>query len=387
MKNPTHNILIGGDVCPTASNVAAFQSGKIDRIFSDDLLKVINDSEGLIINLETPLVDIESPIVKSGPNLISPVGCVNALNNLPLTLVGLANNHILDQGEKGLHSTLDTLKAAEINCIGAGRNLSEAMQSASLILNGRRIGVYACAEHEFTIADEDAAGANPFDPLTSLFEIQRLSKENDRVIVLFHGMKEYYRYPSPETQRRCRAMVEAGASLVICQHSHCIGCFEKYNDSIIVYGQGDFCFPMGDENEYRKTGLLVSYDYYDNAVSYLPLLNEGNVVRLADDAEASEIMNGFYSRSHEIHSPGFIESNWMSFCAALEGEYTESLLRSMKPRGLSKIMRFVWRIGGQQSGFRSGQPVTPLQNILQCEAHREVLEAILKTHVSTDDRK
>lgn len=35
-------------------------------------------------------------------------------------------------------------------------------------------------------------------------------------------------------------MVDCGADMIICQHSHCIGSFEKYKQSGILYGQGNF---------------------------------------------------------------------------------------------------------------------------------------------------
>ena len=68
----------------------------------------------------------------------------------------------------------------------------------------------------------------------------------DYTIVLYHGGKEYYRYPSPNLQRVCRYMIEKGTDLVICQHSHCIGCEENYLSGKIVYGQGNFIFDCDD---------------------------------------------------------------------------------------------------------------------------------------------
>src|SRR5690606_29065463 len=118
-----------------------------------------------------------------------------------------------------------------------------------------KIGFYVCAEHEFSIASVDSPGANPFDPLESLDHIADLKNECDYVVVLYHGGKEHYRYPSPYLQKVCRKMADKGANLVICQHSHCIGCFEVYKDSTLVYGQGNFIFNKHD-NEYWKTSIL-----------------------------------------------------------------------------------------------------------------------------------
>ena len=51
-------------------------------------------------------------------------------------------------------------------------------------------------------------------------------------------------------------MVEKGVDLVICQHSHCIGCLEEYEESTIVYGQGNFIFDYSD-SEFWESSLLI----------------------------------------------------------------------------------------------------------------------------------
>ena len=93
--------------------------------------------------------------------------------------------------------------------------------------DGLKVGIYVCAEHEFSIATEKLPGANPFDPLWSLDHIQKLKQQCDYVVVLYHGGKEEYRYPSPELQKVCRRISEKGADLVLCQHSNCVGCQEE----------------------------------------------------------------------------------------------------------------------------------------------------------------
>lgn len=136
----------------------------------------------------------------------------------------LANNHILDQGEQGLHSTMDVLNSNNIPFAGVGKNIQEASKPYIKQFENFRLGVYCCAEHEFSIANENKAGANPFDPLESLDHISQLKKEVDYLVVLYHWGKEHYRYPSPNLQKTCRKLVEKGADLVVCQHSHFIGC-------------------------------------------------------------------------------------------------------------------------------------------------------------------
>ena len=56
------------------------------------------------------------------------------------------------------------------------------------------------AEREFSIADDKTPGANPLD-LINFVNAIRQHKQQGIFIVLIHGGKEYYPYPSPEMVR------------------------------------------------------------------------------------------------------------------------------------------------------------------------------------------
>src|SRR5699024_431430 len=234
-----------------------------------ELFDIWINADFRLFNLEVPITDKASPISKQGPNLIAPKSTINGIKGLHPSLITLANNHILDQNEQGLFSTSNLLDKNNIHHIGAGENLNKASEPYIFQWNGNKIGVYTCAEHEFTIATENSAGANPFDPLESLDHIAKLKSKCNYVIVLYHGGKEHYRYPSPYLQKVCRKIVDKGADLVICQHSHCVGSFEEYDKGTIVYGQGNFIFNEHN-NEFWNTGLLVKVDDIFN-IEYIPI--------------------------------------------------------------------------------------------------------------------
>ena len=372
-------IIIGGDIAPTSSNLVLFRSGKTEELLGDDLLKVLGQADFRIFNLETPLADIESPIVKNGPCLIAPVDTIKVIQAIKTNLVSVANNHILDHGAQGLFSTLKTLQENNIATVGAGSNLQEAAQPYILELNSIKIGVYACAEHEFTIASEKRAGANPFDPLESFDHISDLKRNCDYVIVLYHGGKEYYRYPSPDLQKICRKMATKGANLIICQHSHCIGACEKYQGSVIVYGQGNFLFDYED-NEFTRTALLVDVEFTtaEMKVSFLPLTKQGNVVRLADNQYAAEILSSYRQRSEKILEEGFVEQQYDQLAIQKLNAYLAAFMGNSWPfRVMNKLIGYRWT-----SFMRSECSLTQLRNYVECEAHRELILAGLKEHLA-----
>lgn len=399
-------IMIGADLVPTESNAELFKRGDARTLVGDELLEKLNSADYTIFNLEVPLTDEQHPIIKCGPNLIAPTATIAGLKEINPHFFGLANNHILDQGTEGLASTVKMLKDADIEYSGVGKNLDEASKPFIKEIGGRRIGIYCCAEHEFSIATETEPGANPFDPLESLDHVEALKKKTDYVIVLYHGGKEHYRYPSPYLQKVCRRLVDKGADLVVCQHTHCIGCEEKYKDGTIVYGQGNFLFDDSD-NEFWQTGMLIELNASDSVatmnempetedicktsqvtgvgdtnegseftVSYVPIVKDGNKVRLAETEKAKEILDTFQKRSEQIKQPEFVNKNYTTFAEQMEKEYLHRFSgafgRNIFVRALNKFTSY---------GFmKKLYPVTSkvaIENVLDCEAHRELaIEAL-----------
>lgn len=375
-------ILIGADIVPVKSNMEFFERGEVEKLVDPTLAKVLQNADYRIFNLEVPLTDRETPISKCGPALIAPTKSAKGIKALGADFLTLANNHILDQGEQGLQSTIAVLNKLGIAHAGVGANLAEAQKPFILDDDGNKIGIYCCAEHEFSIAGEHNAGANPFDPLESLDHIASLKSECDSVIVLYHGGKEKYRYPSPYLQKVCRKIVEKGADLVVCQHTHCIGCEEKYLSGTIVYGQGNFLFDDCD-NEYWNTSLLISL-HTDNMqdVDYLPLVKRGSMVALAVQ-EKKEILNGFLSRSDEIQKEGLIEekyseiaySQYVRYLSMLQGKrYSSYCFRAMnKLTGHRLLTRLLHRIYNNENAHNQ------MINVMECEVHRECFLHYLKT--------
>lgn len=363
-------IIIAGDLVPTNSNIGIFEKGDVNALLGEELLSIWNSSDLRLLNLEVPLTDIESPISKSGPNLIAPLNTIKGIKALNPSLITLANNHILDQGIQGLKSTMETLKKYDIPFVGVGDNLLESSKSYIIEEKGKKIGVYACAENEFSIATLDKPGANPFDPFESLDHIEELKSKSDYVIVLYHGGKEHYRYPSPYLQKACKKMVDKGADFVICQHSHAVGSFEKHKDSTIVYGQGNFIFDLAD-NEYWNNGLLIKVSIDEEvSIDYIPIIKNENTIKLAIGKDMEKILSDFNKRSKDILEEGFIKENYAEFAEKNIVNYLTKLSGFGKWK--SRIDRHLlnnWMLKRRYSK----KNLLAIENYIKCEAHNELL--------------
>ncbi len=365
------SIIIGGDIVPPSDRLADFNSG---TLIDEKVINYLEEADVRIFNLETPLTKRNTPIVKQGKSFRNAPEAVLGLKHLKVDVVSLANNHVLDQGEYGLLDTINALENAEIRHVGAGRNIEVATKSCLIEQNGMIIGIYACTEHEFSIATDTSAGANPYDPMESFDHIAELKRKCDKVIVLYHGGYEYYPYPSPLLQKTCRKMVDKGADLVVCQHSHCVGCAEEYKGAAIVYGQGDF-LSSHFAAERENTGLLVKVNCVSGELLYLPICQRDGCVMLAQGEAKDYILQQFGHRSAQIMEIGFIEKQFRNFAQSKQNYYFYALA------GFGKWMRRIdrWLFSGRLSkGRYNAAKRLAIRNYIECEAHWELMLENLK---------
>lgn len=368
-------LLFGADVVPTESNFAAFSSGDAAALLGDKLLSRWLAADARVFDLECALFDGDAPIDKNGPALRAPEGCIAGIAALKPNYAVLANNHILDHGEAGLSRTISLLRGAGVWTLGAGETLFEAAKPRILTVGGTRVGLYACAEHEFSIAAEMGAGANPFDALETPDHVRALRRDCDVLVVLYHGGREHYPYPTPLLQKRLRKLVSCGADLVLCQHGHCVGCFERYGSGVIVYGQGNFLFDARDGEPCWDEGLLVELTLDANkTVDFVPLVRAPGGVRLAGGDAAQSTLDGFFKRSEEIQTSGFVEEAFAEY-AKKTAQRTAAVLL-----GDSAFLRGVNVLTGRKPlGRLYGRRARlALVNHLECESLREVLAEALK---------
>lgn len=372
-------INIGADFAPTQYNEKYFCAGNINKIIGAECYKQLLFADLNIFNLETPLTNTESPILKCGPNLIAPTKAISTYSKIPNLLLGLANNHIMDQDVQGLESTINVLKQNGVDYCGAGENLGEASKGKIIEIKNKIVGIYACAEHEFSIADENTPGANPFDLLESFGHVRELKKKCDYIIVLYHGGKEYYRYPSPDLQKYCRKFIENGADLIVCQHTHCIGSRENYKAGTIIYGQGDFLLDINEDNEYVHSSILLDVCINRNlSVSEIPLVKTGKFVKKASVSESNRIMNEYVHRSQNVSDEIFIKKQYAKFANDMMDSYLMSIL------GSNIIFRVLNKLLGGKIGnlLYNKKSILKIYNIIFCEAHRELLLKGLKNKYS-----
>ena len=353
--------LLLGDICPTAVNYHLFREEDIPTLFTD-AVRVFEGADFAVANLECALTERDTPIRKIGGLQKAPRQTARVMKKLGVDLCVLSNNHIMDFGPGGIRDTLDALEEQGIPHTGFGENYEDSRKNFLLEKDGERIAFVAVCEHEYCYATEERMGARPFDWIDTMEDIAEAKKDADRVIVLYHGGKEYCQYPSPRLRKLCQTMIRRGADLVLCQHSHCIGTYEAWEGGHILYGQGNFHYTEPCDEEVWYTGLAVHYDTRENTVSFTPLRAGEFSIRLAEDG--AQILDALTCRSEKLQN-GQWKQQWRDFCESVRPNYYNAVRKA----------------------FVDGAPPKDDEmfgHYLDCEAHTDVWRELYATWWHTE---
>lgn len=373
-------IIIAGDLVPTQTNIDKFTNSNLLEKMDTKFQKVWCKADFRMFNLECPLGKDMKAMDKSGPNLIAPTETIYGIKSLKPNLIFLSNNHIKDYGEEGIDNTIRLLKENNINYTGIVNNSKENAKAYYIEKDDIKVGIYNLCENEFSVATIDSKGGNPLNEIKNYKEIRQAKEECDYLIIIFHGGKEFYRYPSPNLQRICRNFVDFGADIVITQHSHCVGCVEEYQNGKIIYGQGNFIFDNGVNDEYWSTSLLLNMDINKEGISinYIPIEKNKELIKVSEDLT---IVNNFLERSKNIKEEDFIEKEYEKFSKKNLNIYLNIM---NKVRFYKKILN---RIFNRKFFIKTYNKIDCLRilNIIECEAHRELLICGLKSKINEEN--
>ena len=358
---------IGGDLSITPSSRRQFEQADARAAFND-LLDIFQQCDRVLLNLECALTDSENAIRKFGPNLKGPKTTADTLVKAGVTDCALSNNHIFDFGIEGLQDTLAQLDRVGIKWTGVGENELASRKNHIIVQDGITLAVVDVCEHEYTYALEDRMGARPFDEFETMADIREAKKSADYVIVIYHGGKEHCRYPSPRLRKACREMVLCGADVVLCQHSHCIGCYEKYEDAHILYGQGNLHFVDPSESDGWETGLLAVLQITKQKldIDFVPVVMLETAIDTAKGEEGRKILDGLWARSEKLHN-GQWKEEWHAFCQSVCEGYKRAICGYSQEDDLDKTQLF--------------------SHYLDCEAHTDVWRELFPSWNHTNEKQ
>jgi len=173
-------------------------------------------------------------------------------------VLSLANNHMLDWGREALVDTTDRLTAARLMPVGAGRNYTEANTPYIAEVNGTKIAFlsYTNLMSQDAWATEDRPGLSTPTIKAVQEVIKNLRPQVNLIVLLWHWGDEYETAANPRERALARALIDAGADLIIGGHPHVAQEVEKYHNGYIAYSLGNFVFDQNFSEDTRR-GLAL----------------------------------------------------------------------------------------------------------------------------------
>lgn len=235
----------------------------------EDVAPFFLSSDAVVANLECPVTDTVTPINKwfifrAEPEWL-PVLSANGI-----THAGLANNHSMDQGRRGLTATHRHLQEAGITPMGYGEIQTDACSPLIIARRGIEVAVFSSVllPLENWVYLENQPGICQATAETLVPEIRAMKETTpDRNIVVFlHWGAEYQPTPTIKQRRDAYQLIDAGADAIIGHHPHVIQKEEQYKGKPIFYSLGNFIF---DQNKPEtKKALLLQITFDTNGMQY-----------------------------------------------------------------------------------------------------------------------
>ena len=208
--------------------------------------------------------------------LVAPSTAVIQLDQAGFDLLGLANNHALDRGLQGLAETGAALQVAGLRPLGAGPDPEQAYTAVIKEVGGVRLAFLAFNAVPSPRGPEwsgEVRQATPqvgwalagWDRERALAAVESASQQAEAVIVSIHWGYEYETRVDPLQREMARALVAAGADLILGHHPHVVQTLEPLTkpdgrQALVAYSLGNFVFDQGFDATGEGLALRAYFD-------------------------------------------------------------------------------------------------------------------------------
>ncbi|MBZ0056383.1 MULTISPECIES: CapA family protein [unclassified Leclercia] len=264
-----------------------------------------------------------------------PQASVAALRKQGIDAVALGNNHAMDAGLPGLHSTLAAFSDGGIATIGAGLNAQQAHAPLVLTVGDRQYKIFSAYWYRRFMEQECAFYARPrragvaclSGGLTEQLRLEKTSARPSTTIVLAHWGLDY-RWTTAGQRALAQRLSEAGADLIIGSGPHMPGEAARLGESLVLYSIGNGVF--NSNGEYRERGMppygfIVRLLLGEQVpqIQLLPILTDNKKTfwqpRPVNEAEFTDLIAHLTAQGMPIIREEASGAGWRAVCE--EGEY------------------------------------------------------------------
>jgi poly-gamma-glutamate capsule biosynthesis protein CapA/YwtB (metallophosphatase superfamily) len=217
-------------------------------------------------NLESTLSRAGPPL-QGGDSFAASPRVLPTLADAGFDVLSLANNHTGDFGRGALLETLRRFSRGPVKPLGAGRDRARAWRPVVVRRHGVRFGFVAFnAIGETPRATPASPGAAEvrMQPRTGPLSAPDLRRAvlavrtvpAEVVVVLPHWGDQYTHLPVPAQRRVGRALLDAGADIVVGGHPHWVQRVQRHRGGLVLHSLGNFVFDM-DFMRQTQEGVLA----------------------------------------------------------------------------------------------------------------------------------
>lgn len=218
---------------------------------------------------------------------------IAGLNEVGFDMISTAGNHAGDAGQKAYANTVKLLEESNIEFTGTGNCSLESCTTenydiwkpALKELNGITIGMLAADDvasyYWKQNLNSENFGTNSFSNLNKGIQIDQTKVDKvkdvkdkydiDYLIIYMSWGVEYTNQATIHQQTLGKALIDAGADIIIGSHPHWVQNIEFYNNKPIIYSLGNFIFDQTHTLETRQ-GAAVNLHFLNNELKNIEIM-------------------------------------------------------------------------------------------------------------------
>ena len=220
-----------------------------------------------------PRYGIENPF-RAAP------GLGRAIANAGFSAVTLATPHMMDFGLEALEDTITELEWYDVKPIGAGTSADTAKLPTWVSVNvgtqSAQVGLLGYYRvNEFTRYTEDPLAYAVYSEMIET--VKRTRTEASLVIVWLHWGIQGRSVDDAIGRQRifARALINAGADMILCQQLHTFGGIELYQGKPIIYSLADYIYDTYDK---QHSHIVIPKATFESgvlkSVELIPILTD-----------------------------------------------------------------------------------------------------------------
>lgn len=178
---------------------------------------------------------------------------IEGLKYAGFNILNLANNHIMQHGQKALDETLELFNKNNISTIGIEIPERGIKNFCVLEKNGFKIGFLGyCLRPLQYFLDPPVYATGEINKIRG--DIERVRDRVNIMVVSLHWGNEFIPRPSDDQVKLGRKIIDSGANIILGHHPSILQGVEKYKGGVIAYSMGNF---VSDMWQYRLRKSMI----------------------------------------------------------------------------------------------------------------------------------